>query len=75
MAGPIRSYLARQPAMAIPVTTYMLLVSFGVGLPATTALFPQISAIEADKVEERFHHLRDPKTQQPYQVFYYNKGL
>jgi tricarboxylate carrier len=73
--GPIRSFLARQPAMAIPVTTYMLLVSFGVGLPVTTALFPQISAIEADKVEERFQHLRDPKTQQPYEVFYYNKGL
>jgi hypothetical protein len=73
--GPIRRYLAQQPVMTVPVTTFLILLCFGVGLPATVALFPQISTIEADKVEERFQHLRDPKTQQPYQVFYYNKGL
>jgi hypothetical protein len=73
--GPIPRYLAQQPAMTVPVTTFLILVCFGVGLPATVALFPQISTIEADKVEERFQHLRDPKTLQPYQLFYYNKGL
>jgi len=73
--SPIKKYLANKPAMTVPVTTYLLLTSFGVGLPATVAIFPQISSIPAAQVEERFQHLRDPKTQQPYEVFYYNKGL
>lgn len=70
-----RRYLARAPHMTVPLTTYLLLVSFGVGLPATVAVFPQISAIPASQVEERFRHLRDPQTNQPYETFYYNKGL
>ena len=73
--GPFKRYLSQRPAMTVPVTTYLLLTSFGVGLPATTAIFPQKSTISAADVEERFQHLRDPQTQQPYQVFYYNKGL
>ena len=73
--APIKRYLASKPAMTVPVTTYLLLVSFGVGLPATVAIFPQISSIPASAVEERFQHLRDPATQKPYDVFYYNKGL
>lgn len=73
--GPVRNYLAKNPAMTVPLTTYFLLVGFGVGLPATVAVFPQISKISADDVESRFHHLRDPKTNQPYEVFSYNKGL
>ena len=72
---PIRRYLAQKPGMTVPVTTYLLLVCFGCGLPATVAIFPQISSIPAAQVEERFHHLRDPSTQKPYEVFYYNKGL
>ena len=74
-AGPLRRFLARKPALSVPVTTYLLLTSFGVGLPATVAIFPQISEIAPADVEERFQHLRDPQTQQPYTVFYYNKGL
>lgn len=73
--GPIKRYLAKKPSMTVPVTTYLLLTSFGIGLPATVAIFPQISSIPAHQVEERFQHLRDPQTQQPYKVFYYNKGL
>lgn len=73
--GPVREYLLRKPAMVLPVTTYLLLISFGIGLPATIAFFPQIRAIPATAVEERFQHLKDPQTQQPYTTFYYNKGL
>jgi hypothetical protein len=73
--GPLRRYLARHPAMAVPVTTYLLLVSFGVGLPATVAIFPQVQSISPDQVEEKFRRLRDPDTREPYRVFYYNKGL
>jgi sideroflexin-5 len=59
----------------VPLTTYLLLVSFGIGLPATVAIFPQISALPATAVEERFQLLRDPATDKPYDLFYYNKGL
>lgn len=73
--GPIRRYLDKKPVMTIPVTTFMLLTSFGIGLPATVAIFPQIATIPAEAVEERFQHLVDPETKQPYKIFYYNKGL
>lgn len=73
--GPIKRYLAKNPRMAVPVTTYLLLCSFGVGLPATVAIFPQISEIGVEDVEEKYQHLRDPKTGKPYEVYYYNKGL
>jgi len=72
--GIFKRYLAKNPTMTVPLTTYLLLVSFGVGLPATTAIFPQISSIPAMEVEEKFQHLRDSQGK-PYQVFYYNKGL
>lgn len=70
-----RRLLVKSPSLCVPLTTYLLLVSFGVGLPATVAVFPQISEIAADKVEERFQHLRDPETGKPYERFYFNKGL
>jgi sideroflexin-5 len=73
--GPCKRYLARNPAMTIPLTTYLLLVGFGVGLPGTIAIFPQISSIAGSQVEEKFQQLRDPSTNQPYPVFFYNKGL
>jgi sideroflexin-5 len=73
--APLRNLLQKSPALTVPITTYLLLVSFGVGLPATVAIFPQISSIPAQDVEAKFQHLRDAKTQQPHQVFYYNKGL
>jgi hypothetical protein len=72
---PIQRLLHRAPHLTIPCTTYALLVSFGLGLPATVAMFPQQSPIAAKDVESKFQHLRDPQTQQPYAVYYYNKGL
>jgi len=74
--GPLRTYLSKAPsARTVPATTFLLLVSFGIGLPATVAIFPQMSEIEADQVEPKFQHLRRPGTNQPYQVYRYNKGL
>lgn len=72
---PLRNLVARQPHLTIPVTTYCLLVSFGLGFPATVAIFPQQSPIKPADVETKFQHLRDPQTGKPYEVFYYNKGL
>jgi sideroflexin-5 len=73
--GILKRYLSRYPAAAVPMTTYLLLVSFGVGLPATVAIFPQVSEIKRDDVEAKFQQLRDPETEKQYPVFYYNKGL
>lgn len=73
--APIRRYLHRHPAMTVPVTSYLLLVCAGIGLPATIAIFPQISTIAANEVEPPYRHLRHPDTNQPYRVYYYNKGL
>lgn len=73
--GFLKRYVAKNPATCIPITTYLLLVSFGIGLPATVAIFPQISQISVNEVDKKFQHLRDPKTDKPYEVFYYNKGL
>lgn len=74
-AGPLGRILQRHPTARVPITTFLVLVSFGLGLPAAVALFPQIASIDASKVEPEFQKLINPKTQQPYTVFYYNKGL
>lgn len=59
----------------VPLTTYLLLTTFGVGLPAAIALFPQVATIPASDVEPRFQNLIDPATRRPYEVYRYNKGL
>jgi hypothetical protein len=54
--------------LVVPVTTFLLLISFGIGLPAAVGLFPQVSSIDAEDAEEQFRGLG-------YEEFYYNKGL
>ncbi|VEU41127.1 unnamed protein product [Pseudo-nitzschia multistriata] len=72
---PLKRFLEQHPRTRVPVTTFLVLVSFGLGLPATIAIFPQVAEIKSSDVEEKYRHLIDPKTQKPYEVFYYNKGL
>jgi sideroflexin-5 len=72
---PFQRIVQKNPRTRVPLTTFLLLVSFGVGLPITTAIFPQIAQLAAKDAEAPFQQLVDPKTQQPYQIFYYNKGL
>jgi hypothetical protein len=64
---PLKQYMAENPSLLVPITTSLLLVSFGIGLPAAVGIFPQISSIRADEVEQ-FQGLG-------YATFYYNKGL
>jgi sideroflexin-5 len=73
--GPLRSLVEKNPRARVPLTTFLLLTSFGIGLPASTALFPQVAEITVEDVEPKYQHLVDPNTQRPYDVFYYNKGL
>lgn len=63
------------PAARVPLTTFLILTAFGLGLPATVAIFPQITSITAKEVEPAYQNLLNPKTQTPYTVYYYNKGL
>jgi len=72
---PLKRILEKHPSTRVPMTTFLVLASFGLGLPATIAIFPQVSSIAASSVEPKYQHLIDPETQKPYQVFYYNKGL
>ena len=72
----IRNAVAASPGLRVPVTTYLLLVCFGIGLPASVAVFPQMGEIRVDEAEEKYHGLKDEKNGgKPYDVLYYNKGL
>jgi tricarboxylate carrier len=73
--GPLSRLVATKPSLSVPLTTFLVLTAFGLGLPATVAIFPQMSEMPVKDLEERYHHLRDPVTQQPYTTLFYNKGL
>jgi len=51
---PLKAIITRTPALGIPITTYLLLVSFGFGLPGACAVFPKISSISTDDLEDEF---------------------
>ena len=70
----LKNMVAKNPMLSVPMTTYLVLVSFGLGLPATVAVFPQMAEIQVDDVEDKFQGLRG-KDGLPHQKFYYNKGL
>ena len=69
-----KNMVIKNPAVSVPLTTYLVLVAFGLGLPSTVAIFPQISEIDVKDCEEDFQGLRG-KNGLPYEKFYYNKGL
>lgn len=75
LGGPLQKFVKQRPAIRVPLTTFLLLTAFGIGLPATVAIFPQIVSIAPADVESKYQHLKDPKTRQLYTVYYYNKGL
>ena len=73
----LRNAIANNPAMRVPMTTYLLLVCFGIGLPASVAIFPQMGEIRVEDAEEKYRGLVDERDDgsRPYDVLYYNKGL
>jgi hypothetical protein len=68
------SFLAANPLLTVPLTTYLLLVSFGFGLPFAIAVFPQFGDIGAANVEDRFKGMKDVSGK-TMDTFKYNKGL
>lgn len=71
----IRNAVAASPGLRVPVTTYLLLVCFGIGLPASVAVFPQMGEIRVDEAEEKYGGAIDERTGKGYEVLFYNKGL
>ena len=69
-----RNAIARNPAMTVPVTVYVLLTCFGIGLPAACAVFPQIVEVSTKDLEEKFHNLYDANGEKVEKI-YFNKGL
>ncbi len=69
-----KNMVSKNPAVSVPLTTYLVLVAFGLGLPSTVAIFPQMAEIDVKDCEEDFQGLRG-KNGLPYEKFYYNKGL
>ena len=71
----IRNAVTASPGLRVPVTTYLLLVCFGLGLPASVAVFPQMGEIRVDEAEEKYGKAVDERTGRGYEVLFYNKGL
>lgn len=72
----LKNAVMRNPMIRVPMTTYLLCVCFGIGLPASIAIFPQMGEIKVKEAEEKYHNLLDNQNGgKPYKVLYYNKGL
>jgi len=72
----LKNAITKNPLMRVPMTTYLLLVCFGIGLPVSVAIFPQMGELKVGDAEEKYRNLNDEKNGgKPYEVLYYNKGL
>ena len=75
----LKNVIARNPSILVPMTTYITLCSFGLGLPAACAIFPQYGTIDASEVEERFQNItttnKETGEKEVRRSFKYNKGL
>lgn len=68
----LKNMILKNPMIRVPMTTYLLLVCFGIGLPASVAIFPQMGEIKVEEAEDKYRNLKDGRQ---YTVLYYNKGL
>ena len=75
MSSIFASTVSKNPMLRVPMSTYLLLVCFGIGLPASVAIFPQMGEIRVEDAEEKYHSLQNEKSGKGYEVLFYNKGL
>ena len=68
---PVAKFCLVNPVLGVGVYSFLSIVSFGFGLPAAIAVFPQRGKIGVDELEEEFGFLRE----KGYEEVYYNKGL
>ena len=73
MSTVLSGVIATSPYLAAPIATYSLLVAFGIGLPAACAVFPRISEIKVDKLEEEYRNLKDDKGE-AITTLYFDRG-
>jgi tricarboxylate carrier len=71
---PIARFCAASPSMGLGLYTFVSIILFGFGLPATVAIFPQTGSIPVDRLESPIRSLLSAGGNSP-QVVYYNKGL
>eukprot|EP00656_Telonema_subtile_P008926 TRINITY_DN14172_c0_g1_i2.p1 TRINITY_DN14172_c0_g1~~TRINITY_DN14172_c0_g1_i2.p1 ORF type:complete len:359 (+),score=81.08 TRINITY_DN14172_c0_g1_i2:70-1146(+) len=71
---PVAALCAANPALTLPLSTYMTMVCFGFGLPAAIAVFPTELDIKVKDLEPEFHGLTD-KQGKPVETVYFYKGL
>jgi len=45
----LRNAIVRNPMFRVPMTTYLLCICFGIGLPASIAIFPQMCEINVSQ--------------------------
>jgi sideroflexin-5 len=64
----------RSASLSLCLYTYVSIVSFGFGLPATVAIFPQTGSIRVSDLESNFQNLHNSQGQK-IEIAYYNKGL
>lgn len=69
----IKNIISKNPKMSVPLMTYLVMLAFGLGFPATVAIFPHISEIKVEEVEICYKQLK--KENHPYKKFFYNKGF
>jgi hypothetical protein len=74
MIPAIRTAIAANPTLGVPVTCCLTMVSFGFGLPFAVGIFPQIGEIDASEVEIEFRGTKDSRGE-AMAKFYYDKGL
>ena len=66
--APLKDYMSLNPSSDVPITTFLLLITFSVGLPCVVGILPQMSKISVEDAESKYNDLG-------YKEFYYDKGL
>jgi len=67
-------FVKKNPRVILPINLAVISTMLWTALPAAVAIFPQIVETPANKLEPKFHNLKD-KNGRPIETVYYNRGL
>ena len=71
---PIARFCAASPAAGLGLYTFVSILFFGFGLPATVAIFPQTGSVGVGELEPHIQRALESAGKK-VEVAYYNKGL
>eukprot|EP00658_Telonema_sp_P-2_P025069 TRINITY_DN20091_c0_g1_i3.p1 TRINITY_DN20091_c0_g1~~TRINITY_DN20091_c0_g1_i3.p1 ORF type:complete len:250 (+),score=48.66 TRINITY_DN20091_c0_g1_i3:535-1284(+) len=71
---PVAAMVAANPAIGLPLSTFLTMICFGFGLPAAIAVFPTELDVKVSDLEPEFHGLVD-QDGKPIETVYFYKGL